>query len=58
MVFRYQELLHRARTEAFSDLAELNALYKAGKDYLGRPIVVYVGNRFPSANFDLTRVGC
>ena len=53
---RYQELLQKARMEVFSDLAELNALYKAGQDYLGRSVVVYVGNRFPAANFDLSRV--
>ena len=55
---RYQELLHRARTEVFTDLAELNALYRAGRDYLGRSVVVYVGNRFPAVNFDLSRVSC
>ena len=40
----------------FSDLSDLNALYKAGRDYLSRSVVVYVGNCFPAANFDLSRV--
>ena len=53
---RYQEFLRRARTEAFSDLASLHAFYKAGQDYLGRNVVVFVGSKFPAPNYDLSRV--
>ena len=54
--YRYQDYLRRARSEAFSDLAQLNAFYKAGNDYLGRTIMVYVGNKFPASQFDPSRV--
>ena len=53
---RYQEFLRRARTENFSDLAGLGAFYKAGQDYLGRQVIVFVGNKFPAPKVDLTKV--
>lgn len=53
---RYQNYLRRSRTENFSDLAGLGAFYKAGVDYMGRQIVVYVGRQFPAPKVDLSKV--
>ncbi len=54
---RYQNYLRRSRTENFSELAGLGAFYKAGVDYMGRQIVVYVGRQFSASKFDLSKVG-
>lgn len=51
----YQSYLRRARTENFSEFIELDAFYKAGLDYMGRQIVVYVGKNFPAPKFDLSK---
>jgi len=52
---RYQSYLRRARTENFTELASLGAFYKAGRDYMGRQIVVYVGRLFPAPKVDLSK---
>ena len=56
MSCRYQSYLRRARTENFTELASLGAFYKAGRDYMGRQIVVYVGRLFPAPKVDLSKV--
>ena len=53
---RYQGYLRRARTENFSDLSALGAFYKAGLDYIGRQVVVFVGRNFPATKVDLSKV--
>jgi len=55
-VYRYQNFLRASRTENFSDLASLGSFYKAGNDYLGRPVVVFIGRQFPAPKVDLTKV--
>ncbi|XP_064404084.1 protein GDAP2 homolog [Halichondria panicea] len=52
---RYQNFLRASRTENFSDLAGLGAFYKAGTDYLGRQVVVFVGRQFPAPKVDLAK---
>lgn len=51
----YQEYLRRARTENFQDLASLGAFYKAGLDYLGRQIVVFVGRHLNVSRVDMSK---
>ena len=53
---RYQTYLRRARTENFADIAGLGALYKAGRDNMGRQVVVYVGRLLPAPKVDLSKV--
>ncbi len=55
-VCRYQNFLRASRTENFSDLAGLGAFYKAGTDYLGRQVVVFIGRQFPAPKVDLAKV--
>lgn len=52
---KYQHYLRRARTENFSDMASLGAFYKAGLDYVGRQVVVFVGRQFPAPKVDLSK---
>lgn len=52
---KYKQLQQRARTENFQDLAGLGAFYRAGVDYLGRQVVVYVGRLFPASKVDLSK---
>ena len=53
---RYEGFLRRAHTENFQDMANLGAFYKAGLDYVGRQIVVFVGKQFPASKLDLSKV--
>lgn len=52
----YQRWLRRARTEDLSSLARLKMVYQSGVDFLGRPVVVFVGRHFQSRNIDLNKV--
>ena len=52
----YQNYLRRARTENFQDMANLGAFYKAGLDYVGRQIVVFVGKNFPASSMNMDKV--
>lgn len=51
----YQRWLRRARTEDFSSLIRLKMLYQSGVDFLGRPVVVFVGRHFQVRNIDLNK---
>lgn len=46
---RYDNLKKRARREDIKDLADVNCMYRAGLDTLGREIVVFVGKNYPAA---------
>ena len=37
-------------------MAGLGAFYKAGQDYLGRQVIVFVGRQFPAPKVDLAKV--
>lgn len=51
----YQRWLRRARTEDFSHFARLKMVYQSGVDFLGRPVVVFVGRNFQARDIDLNR---
>lgn len=52
----YQNYLRRARTENFQDMANLGAFYKAGLDYVGRQIVVFVGKHLSVSSLNPEKV--
>ncbi len=52
----YEGFLRRANTENFQDMANLGTFYKAGLDYVGRQIVVFMGKQFPASKVDLSKV--
>ncbi|XP_065838311.1 protein GDAP2 homolog [Oscarella lobularis] len=52
---RYQRWLKRSKTENFSDIAQLRIIYQSGIDYLGRPVIVFVGKNFSARTIDLDR---
>merc|ERR1712137_173417 len=43
----YDRLLQSAKKDDMSDFARRNCVYQSGVDALGRPIIVFVGARFP-----------
>lgn len=51
----YQRWLRRARTEDLSSLMRLKMVYQSGVDFLGRPVVVFVGRHFQARNVDLNK---
>ncbi|KAL4233352.1 Ganglioside-induced differentiation-associated protein 2 [Mactra antiquata] len=52
---RYERLLKRARTEDFTDISALRCLYRTGQDRFGRPVIVFVGRKFPANTIDLNK---
>lgn len=52
----YQNYLRQARTANFQDMASLGTFYKAGLDYVGRQIVVFVGRYLPVSKIDMNKV--
>lgn len=58
LLTRYQKYLYLARTENLSDIAALDTFYKSGCDYLGRQVIVFVGNKFPAPKVSLSKVSC
>ncbi|XP_065907079.1 protein GDAP2 homolog [Dysidea avara] len=46
---KYQHYLKKARSEDFRDIASLQCFYKAGVDYMGRTVVVFIGRLFPAS---------
>ncbi|EQC40656.1 hypothetical protein SDRG_01734 [Saprolegnia diclina VS20] len=52
----YQTAVEQARHEDFSDMAELQLIYKAGVDHAGVPVVLVVGRNLPARHIDLDRV--
>lgn len=51
----YQRWLRRARTEDFSSLLRLKMVYQSGVDFLGRPVIVFVGRHFQARSVDLNK---
>jgi len=52
----YYDHVSKALSMDLSDVARLNVIYESGKDTLGRPVVVIVGNRLPPLRPQLERV--
>lgn len=52
---KYAKWVKRSRNEDFSDMVKLRFLYQSGVDYLGRPVVIFVGRNFPAHNIDLNK---
>jgi hypothetical protein len=52
----YYDHLAKASNTDLSDIARLNVIYESGKDLMGRPVVVIVGNRLPSSRSHLERL--
>lgn len=48
--------MQASRTENFSDFANLGAFYKAGLDYLGRQIIIFIGRQFAAPKVDPSKV--
>eukprot|EP00794_Sanderia_malayensis_P002643 gene2643-3060_t len=53
---KYAKWVKRSRTEDLSDIIKLRFLYQSGVDYLGRPVVVFVGRNLPAQGVDLNKV--
>jgi len=47
IIATYDRLLQSAKKDDLSDIARRNCVYQSGVDTLGRPIIVFVGARFP-----------
>lgn len=54
--FRYERLLRKARNEDLRSIANLGCLYRSGEDRFGRPVIVFVGQRFKAYGIDPTKV--
>lgn len=52
---RYERLLKHARSEDLTDIAALRCLYRTGQDKFGRPVIVFVGKKFPAKTVDLEK---
>eukprot|EP00794_Sanderia_malayensis_P000669 gene669-1337_t len=52
---KYAKWVKRSRTEDLSDIIKLRFLYQSGVDYLGRPVVVFVGKNLPAQGVDLNK---
>ncbi|EGC28806.1 hypothetical protein DICPUDRAFT_159700 [Dictyostelium purpureum] len=52
----YTEYLNKARNQQFPDIEQLNFIYPAGKDNLGRTIIVIVASHLPVKETDMERV--
>lgn len=53
---RYMRLLQQARSENFSDLMSMNAIFHAGTDSLGRAVVCVNGKHFLPSEIDRNRI--
>ena len=56
LLSRFQEYLRRSRTDNFLDLEGMGALFRAGQDYLGRNVVVFVGSKCSPSKVDNSKV--
>ncbi|XP_015908777.1 protein GDAP2 homolog [Parasteatoda tepidariorum] len=52
---KYERLLRKARNEDLRSIANLGCLYHSGEDRFGRPVVVFIGNRFKVNQVDLNK---
>lgn len=56
VVYRYERLLRRAKTEDLTEVSGIGCLYQSGVDRQGRPVVVFVGKWFPATKINLDKV--
>ncbi|XP_002733856.2 protein GDAP2 homolog [Saccoglossus kowalevskii] len=52
---RYERWLKRARQTDLTEIAALRCLYQSGVDYLGRPVIFFVGRNFSANTVDLDK---
>ncbi|CAL1264930.1 unnamed protein product, partial [Larinioides sclopetarius] len=52
---KYERLLRKARNEDLRSIANLGCLYRSGEDRHGRPVVVFIGQRFKVNQIDLNK---
>eukprot|EP01133_Synstelium_polycarpum_P016668 gene16668-19807_t len=52
----YNEYLERSRIGTFPEIESLNFIYQAGKDNLGRTIIVIIASNLPAKKIDMDRV--
>jgi len=52
----YNEYLGKARNQVFPDIEALNFIYPAGKDNLGRTVIVIIASHLPVKETDMDRV--
>jgi ganglioside-induced differentiation-associated protein 2 len=53
---RYERCLQRAQNEDFADIEAYGFMYRSGVDFMNRPVVVFVCNRFPASLFSPERL--
>ncbi|KFM82409.1 Protein GDAP2-like protein, partial [Stegodyphus mimosarum] len=52
---KYERLLRKARNEDLRSIANLSCLYQSGEDRYGRPVIVFIGQRFKASQLDLNK---
>ncbi|GAM21136.1 hypothetical protein SAMD00019534_043110 [Acytostelium subglobosum LB1] len=52
----YADYLQRSKQDTFKDIASLNFIYRAGKDNLGRSVIVVIVSNLPAKQTDMDRV--
>ncbi|XP_067123073.1 protein GDAP2 homolog [Centruroides vittatus] len=52
---KYERLLRKARLEDLRSIANLKCLYQSGEDKFGRPVIVFIGQRFKACQVDLEK---
>ncbi|KAG8192420.1 hypothetical protein JTE90_017954 [Oedothorax gibbosus] len=52
---KYERLLRKARNEDLRSISNLGCLYHSGEDRYGRPVVVFIGQRFKANQVDLNK---
>ncbi|KAF8790235.1 Protein GDAP2 like protein [Argiope bruennichi] len=52
---KYERLLRKARNEDLRSIANLGCLYRSGEDRYGRPVIVFIGQRFKVNQIDLNK---
>lgn len=52
---KYERLLRKARLEDLRSIANLRCLYQSGEDKFGRPVIVFIGQRFKAFQLDLEK---
>jgi len=52
---KYERLLRKSRNEDLRSIASLGCFYHSGEDKLGRPVIVFIGQRFKISEIDLNK---
>lgn len=53
---RYEKWLKRSRQEDLLEIAQLRCLYQSGFDKHGRPVLVFIGKKYPARRVHLEKV--